>query len=66
MEKKPKTVTMHVNLPETLLKRFDLAYPSCRKRFTQLCFERALKDKVFFDKVFFGDVLLSHGQDLDI
>lgn len=53
---KPKTSTIHINVPVDDLRRFDLAFPSAKRRFICNAIKMALNDKVFFDKVFFSDL----------
>lgn len=56
-QNKEKTVTVHTNVSVRILENFDLRYARCRTRFIRNALELACKDKNFFDKVFFKDLL---------
>lgn len=56
LESKRK-VTLHVNVDSEMIKLFDAAYPAARTRFIQNAIEVALSDKLFFDKVFWKNLL---------
>lgn len=51
-----KTVTVHCNIPKDVVELFERCYPRCRTRFISLALEKAVKDKVLFDKIFFPTV----------
>lgn len=51
-----KTTTVHVNIDKDVLRLFDEAYPSCRRRFIENAMKLATTDKIFFDKIFFKDI----------
>lgn len=55
------TITVHVNIDRDDVDRFERLYPRCRTRFLRRCMQIALNDKIFFDKIFFPELLLEHG-----
>lgn len=54
---KEHTTTVHTNIPDSVLKQFDLVYPSCRTRFITNAMRIAANNKAVFDKIFFCDLL---------
>lgn len=54
---KEHTTTVHANIPDSVLKQFDSAYPSCRTRFISNAMRIAANNKTLFDKIFFCDLL---------
>lgn len=57
------TVTVHANVDRVTVDLFERLYPRCRTRFINLCMKKATESKVFFDKVFFSELLLENGND---
>lgn len=50
---KEHTTTVHVNIPDSILKQFDSVFPSCRTRFITNAMRIAANNKTVFDKIFF-------------
>lgn len=46
---------IHINVPDSLKNTFEQCFPHCRSRFIKNALELALKDRSFFEKVFFYD-----------
>lgn len=58
MEKVNKR-TYHIYLDKDISDRFQKLYPNCRSEFLTNAMKLAIKDRKFFDKVRFYDLLLS-------
>lgn len=56
MADKNKT-TIHLFVDKKDMESFEKLYPRCRQRFLANCLKVASKDKVFFEKIFFMDLL---------
>lgn len=58
MTKRPKT-TVSCQCPPDIKDRFQRLYPYTLSRFLILCMKKALKDKTFFDNIYFGEIDLN-------
>lgn len=54
---KEHTTTVHVNIPDSILKQFDSAYPTARTRFITNAMRIASNNQTVFDKIFFCNLL---------
>lgn len=52
---KTSNVYTRFSLPADLQKHYQSCYPYTMARFLRRCMELAIKDKLFFEKVYFND-----------
>lgn len=57
MDRKNKTVTVHVNVDAQVIDNFNMLYPRCRSRFICNALRLATTDKLLFDRIFFCDII---------
>lgn len=50
-------ITLHVNVNRDLVQKFDNLYPSSRTRFIENAIKLSLNDRMFFERIFFCDLL---------
>lgn len=65
MKKNNDKTTVHLFVDKADIERFERSYPRCRQRFLANCLKMAANDKVFFEKIFFME-LLKHGEVLNL
>lgn len=66
MKKMENKLTIHTNVDRDTLELFDRQYHGCRSRFIRNALELASNNKLFFDKVFFKDLLANNGNYIPI
>lgn len=57
-----KTITLHVNVPKSLVEVFDKMYPASRRRFISRAMLLATQHREVFDKIFFSDIITNNGE----